>query len=190
MTETREEILIGRALDRTADAADWVALRDLASRDADVWGRLAADLEAEGRVVDELRGALDRAAEVELPAAAPGRGTQTWTRWLGWAAAAAMLLGWLGDRTPSPPPERPATPGETVVAAPPAAPAGDVVTELPSRMLDTRPAPDGVGFEVLVLRRTVERRHVDALYRLAEDEHGASAPVPVRWTSPSNDERM
>ncbi|MBI4880231.1 MAG: hypothetical protein HY812_11325 [Planctomycetes bacterium] len=65
-----------------------------------------------------------------------------------------------------------------------------VLGELPSTMLETRPSADGQGYEVIRLRRTLERLHVDRIFRLAEDEHGNAVPVPAQWTPPLVTERM
>ena len=48
----------------------------------------------------------------------------------------------------------------------------DGARELAPLVLKTRPAPDGNGYEVLYLRRFVERDVVPTLMAIGHDEHG------------------
>lgn len=93
-----------------------------------------------------------------------------------------MLTFHLATRAPSP-----SAPPVAAEPAPRAAAA--VVEELPPLMLDSFPAADGGGVDVVYLRRVVERVRVDECYRLAADEHGRPAAVPVRFDLTA-DERM
>ena len=61
---------------------------------------------------------------------------------------------------------------------------GRVMGELPNRLLvDSRPAPQGNGFEVVYIRQFIERGVVNDLVRFGEDESGR--PVPVRVSMPA-----
>ncbi|MFG0315930.1 MAG: hypothetical protein ACF8XB_01555 [Planctomycetota bacterium JB042] len=204
-SEPIEATLLHRALDRSASREDWAALRALAADDDGVWRRLADALEDEGRVVRAVAPVADAADRIALPPAGPTADAEragerpirlARAGAVGWAAAALLLLAWVNERREDPaPPDRPTTfaPSPPEAAAEPrgsGSGATEIVSELPARMLDSRPAASGDGYDVLVLRRTVERRHVETLYRLAEDEHGRPVPVPEPFSPAGPPERM
>ena len=64
---------------------------------------------------------------------------------------------------------------------------GTVIGELPKKVLvDTSPAADGKGYEVIYIRQIMERAHVDDLYRFSSDELGNPTPTKVRMSKPAN----
>jgi hypothetical protein len=54
-----------------------------------------------------------------------------------------------------------------------------VVGELPMQVVETRPAADGQGYEVLYVKRLLQRTRVGSVYSLGLDEQGQPAPVAV-----------
>lgn len=57
---------------------------------------------------------------------------------------------------------------------------GSVVAELPQRVVvESRPAPDGKGYEVLYLRQVLERAVVNDLYRTGVDDAGRRVLLPA-----------
>jgi hypothetical protein len=163
MEVTREEVLFERVLAQSDDREDWRELEALSVRDGAVWRRLAATLQ-DGAL---LRGAFERelaaAARVDLPRGAQARGPRPAFGWLGWIAATLVLCLWLGDRLGS------AAGQATGLAG---------GRELPSLLLEARPRADG-GYDVVLVRRQLEERHVEQLYDFGFDETGAPAPVPA-----------
>jgi len=64
--------------------------------------------------------------------------------------------------------------------------AGQVVGELPQRyVLETRPAADGKGYEVLYVRQVLERTRVDDMYKVGADETGRPVLVPCSPALPT-----
>jgi hypothetical protein len=53
------------------------------------------------------------------------------------------------------------------------------VSEQPMQVVETRPAVDGRGYDVLYVRRSLQRAHVGNVYSLGTDEQGRSAPVAI-----------
>jgi hypothetical protein len=53
------------------------------------------------------------------------------------------------------------------------------VSELPMQVVETRPAEDGSGYDVLYVRRLLQRARVGSVYSLGLDEQGQPAPVAV-----------
>ncbi len=56
---------------------------------------------------------------------------------------------------------------------------GVFVREMTPVVLETRPNPDGEGYEVTFLRGVVQRDLVDSVYEVGVDEQGRPLPVPV-----------
>ena len=164
-----EDELFDRAVCHDATDRDWESLERLASRDPEVWRRLALALRDQGDLVQamgELSGIADRVA---LP---PPR-RAAWGAAL--SVAALMLLG-LGAWWLQPPA---AVPVEETAAH------IEHVGELPSVLVNAKPLPDGQGVEVTYVRRLVERRTTAALLEQAEDEWGQPTVVPadLRFTT-------
>lgn len=197
MMPTNEELLTHRAVSMTAVPADWESLRVIGDGDPDVWRRVALALEDECRlrhgVADrvEVADAIDLPPVVTAPAHRAPRRPST-----GWLAAAVIAIAWLVHdratvdlhRAPPAIDRAERTPFEPDAPTPPAR--GEVIAELPTMMLSTRPSADGEGVDVICLRRTLERVEVDQLYRLATDEHGAPTPNPIAWTPATPTEQM
>lgn len=209
------DILVSRVVDKVASKADWEALEAMALSDPGVWRELAAaqrmDQQLSGEVWTETAAAL----WVSLPSAtadlAAGRAQQRSrlvAMWGGWAAAAAIALAFVGQRS-----ERGAPAGGTELTGAnlpgmdlaatdlvPIRSASDalrayldrgrldglVIGELPDKVLvQTRPIANGGGMEVVYLRQIVERARVDDLYRPTTDELGNVTGLPVRVTPAS-----
>jgi len=200
------DVLIGRIVDGEASPDDWQRLATMASGDQSVW----ADVTDTQRAHDTLTRAVDRATApadyVELPAfrVVDDHPVQhrlnLVSRWGGWAAAAVLVVAWsVGVRPPAPnPAANPAGPVEASLLPSSWTPeqafdryvdagqkSGQVVRELPDRVVyDTRPLESG-GLEVFYIRQVLERRVVDEVYRRATDEFGrpveVPAPVPARF---------
>jgi hypothetical protein len=205
------DVLLARLVDGEARAADWDAFRTLAAREPAVWADLH-ELQAQHAALCGAVSLATRAAErIPLPIDRGAlvdtrrfeRRMDTFARWGGWAAAAAVLGVLITGqvRTGQHPPRQP---GKTSVPSNQASlvPAamtpdaalqnyiqrggedGRVIAEMPDRVvLETRPLPDG-RVEVLYLRQILERQLVDRVVREAADEIGrpVEVPVPVRPT--------
>ncbi|MGP1345378.1 MAG: hypothetical protein ACTS3F_01750 [Phycisphaerales bacterium] len=63
----REEVLLGRVVDREASAGDWEELERMAGVDPGVWGRLARAERAHARLCAAVEDAIAMAECVELP---------------------------------------------------------------------------------------------------------------------------
>lgn len=204
MTDPGLDILVSRVLDGCATPADWRRLESLAERDAGVWRELAlaqrSDLALRGAVSSTIEAAgVHELSEGDLRAAAVSRGeglvtnrSRVLTTWGGWAAAALVALAFVartreGEGTTTPV----AGLGAPVSSAADAFRAyldkgreqGRVYGELPEKVLvDTVPAADGNGYEVVYIRQILERTRVPAMYelRVTHDEFGRPLPSPVR----------
>lgn len=133
------------------------------------------------------------------------RGLRMTGQWGGWAAAAALVIAaLLGKLAP------PTTGGSTMQAAGIGPGAllsatdalntyiergredGVVLGQLPQKVLvDSQPAPDGSGYDVVYVRQILERARVNDLYRFSSDELGNPTPVrvvprPATWSGGGN----
>jgi len=182
--EIPEDLLLSRAVERAAGAADWAALERIARSDPAVYRRLADTLRQEselGRAVDaagSLAERIDGAAPRAMrrgPALAP---------LLGWAAAALFCVLWLAGlmRPDSPPP---ADFASTVPVPEAADPDGGSVLlkRLPAVVVGMQPDAETGALEVILIRRTLERARASDLRELCVDELGRAVSVPV---NPSN----
>lgn len=191
MNDSREELLIHRALEHQALDQDWSELSALARTDPSVWNRLADGLKDEGALRRRLERELSSVDRVELPAVRPALAGRRSRLVLvsGWAATFLLGALWLGTGSGSKP--EPAPPATELVGHSPAGQgASNVVTELPTVMIDTVPTEDGNGYDVLFLRRTIERIRVNSIFQIAQDEYGLPAPSLTRWSPNSTTERM
>ena len=209
MDTTREDILIGRVTDGEATAADWTELEALAAKDPGVWSRLASEQRRHAAlsaaVDDELtiaelvalpeRGSV--AAEAGISRHAMSHPSVRWRAYTGWAAAAALALAWVGaDRLGVNAP-RTAGPGNNTAGLITSAPPdellksyidrgqrdGRVLMELPLVMVESGPAPDGKGTQVVYMRRLLEQTTVSGVYQVGRDETGQFLPVPAVQSS-------
>lgn len=200
--ETREDILISRIIDGNAGADDLREVATLAAGDASVWDRLAA--------ADADRSALALAMDREIAVAniieapmhecpsEPGESGGRYrfigaSGWMGWAAAAAIILAWtISSSGPRPVPTvGPGTEVRNVSLSADDALAKYIeaskaedrfIREMPKVMVESHLAADGRSTEVTYLRQFVEKATVNDLYELSTDEHGR--PGAVRMKSP------
>ncbi len=195
------DVLITRVIDGEASAEDWSALHAIAREDPGIWSDLAtaqqdaAELRA---MVRELSACSDR---VEAPVVEhAGHGLCVRLRragmWGGWLVAGAMALSWgvgmagagagaqsAGLVSMHEAKERvlPELSPEEAFAAYVAngVRSGRVVAIDPElRIIGAQRDEDGEGFEVLYVRRIVERADIE-LYRLGQDERGNILRLPV-----------
>ncbi len=203
MSESREDILIGRVTDGEATAADWAEIEAIASADAGLWTRLAGAQRAHAALAAAIDDELTVAELVGLPDAAAmaragdegARSMQhpsvRWRAYSGWAAAAVLALAWAGAGTwGTNRGVRGVTGGAGDIAATLAPDAllqkyvdkgradGRVLMELPLVMVESGPAPDGKGTQVVYLRRLLEQTTVSGVYEVGRDETGQFLPVP------------
>jgi hypothetical protein len=190
--------LIDRFADGEFTADDIVELGAKLSLDADARLRfdaaMAAQRSADDALVRAASAGLAETARImpsRLAAAAPKRPPQLALRVrqvgaiAGWAAAillAAIIV------------LQPGAPSDHLDAAPDTlltrymtegAAQGRVVGELPQLTLKVSPAEGGDGYDVLFVRRLLERATVEDVYRLGLDEHGR--PAVVQGGSPGAD---
>jgi len=199
MPEGELDILVTRVIDGRASQEDWRRLEILGAADPGVWRDLAQaqrddaalrqvmmrvsgvasgiDLEVnEARERDAVEVTRDRSRRVAM--------------WGGWLAAAAVTLAFVSQRPAGTAPNTGAqTAGAPLLSAADALNRyleegrreGSVIEELPEKVLvNTAPAPDGQGYNVVYLRLIMERAQVPDLYRFSSDEFGRAAPVRVR----------
>jgi len=202
------ELLISRIADGEAGDADWAAFSALAAERPAAWRELAQAQRDHAAMSVAVGVALHAAEGVDLPSREAaerfiGRRNapthiRTWSRmgaWGGWAVAALVAIaawgGHLGMQN-----NTNSTPAGLITVNSPddavkaylkmGAQSGRVVGELPNRLLvDSRPAAEGEGFEVIYIRQFIERRRVDDLLRFGQDEGGRL--VPVRVSMPARD---
>lgn len=186
------DLLVDRAVNRSASFDDWDDLDARADADPTVWSWLGRAVRDDGLLRAALVEQVDVSERVELPPGgeAPAeRGAAR--RWgarsaLGWAAAVLFAALWWFDRE-APTSVAPAAAPSDVVAvpdAPLAVPAADVahdgvLAELPLLLVSTTPFGDDGRTEVVYVRRTLERTVVDDVLEVAHDEHGLPEPVPA-----------
>lgn len=170
----REETLITRVIDREDDLTVWRELEHLAATDPGLWCRLAGGLRDDAWLRTRVAPAFAIAERVGLPPRSRAGSGPLWFTWTGWLAAAVFAGFALTSARPN---------GVTT----PRVPAGELRlagTEIDSIVLDARPAASGEGYDVVLLRRAVERTHVEDLYRLAWDEQGVPRAVPAELPAP------
>ncbi|MEM7515820.1 MAG: hypothetical protein AAF368_02700, partial [Planctomycetota bacterium] len=135
-------------------------------------------------------------AATELAPREEHRAAAGWTTWSGWLTAAALALALLGTRlgnrdsagavetapTAQELAGAAATDETTATESSDSGSSGSasrVIEELPLVVLETRPADDGEGYEVTVLRQVLESRRVEKMFGVARDEEGRPSPVPI-----------
>lgn len=210
MSIARDELLIHRVLNGEAGRADWVELELIAESDPEVWARLAQSLRAETLLRSALDHELAVADAVEIPREvavadlAEARVTRRATGWLGWAAAALVLVVWgvlsWTDEMREPAPgagdlARGVSEGESTTSDLEDVPfenlleryvasgreSGRVLGELPRMVMETRNVPGQDALEVYYVRPLVERMTVDEFYRTVSDEHGNPSRVRIPY---------
>lgn len=211
-------ILMTRCIDGCASREDWAEFEAHASRDPSLWRDLALDYRNQGMLADAVREATLVSDRVDVPVAATSHAPATphalqyqpelvatgfrarMSRvgsWGGWAAAAALLLAFVGrspvsgtDHSPDIVSMAGIGPDLSSLTADQARGLyyekgvrdGRVIRELPKVLLDSRPTIDGEGVEVTYLRQFMERDTVRDIYRFTQDEAGNTTPVrlPVK----------
>ncbi len=187
MEAERRDQLISRVVDRCESAADWDALAEIEGERGEVWRELAQALRCEAELRSVMSTELERADRVALPMSSTPAQRFTLPTWSGWLAAAACLALWFASSQAEAeqPPAAPALAvvetenAELVEATTPEETDTSIITELPMVVVETKPAANGVGYEVVYLRRVLESRTVDQVLELAPDESGGLRPVPV-----------
>lgn len=193
MTLTREDILISRIVDGSAESADWDELQAIALEDPEALRRLAEAQRRESDLREAMGALLNEADEIDLPAAHTATVFTFRTRlqsWTGWAAAAVLALAWLtaGGILRSEP-----TTGNVAGWSPESADEafehyqvmglaeGRVLGELPKVMIQVERLENGQA-EVTYLRRVLERRMVTDVLETIVDTEGRPALKPAELT--------
>jgi len=192
MTLTREDILISRIVDGSAEPADWAELESIAETEPEALRRLAEAQRREADLRAALGEALNEADEVDLPL---GHTTTVFTfrtrlqSWTGWAAAAALALAWLtaGGMLRTPPSAGSQVAGWTPGTADEAyeqyqvmgLAEGRVLGELPKVLIQVERLESGQA-EVTYLRRVLERRLVTDVLEPTVDTQGRPALKPAQ----------
>lgn len=199
--EQRDHI-ISRVVDRRESASDWEALAQLESKQEPIWRELAQALRCEAELRSVMAVELARADRVSLPPTSKSATRKPLPTWSGWLAAAACLVAWMLSSLSGPAASHSMeSPADNLAQANPEEVAPEtentdsgttptVITELPMVVVDTKVAADGEGFEVVYLRRVLERRRVDQVMELTADESGALHPVPVDHSYPTRPEAL
>ncbi|RMH13611.1 MAG: hypothetical protein D6695_03540 [Planctomycetota bacterium] len=201
----QREVLIGRVIDGEASSADWEQFRMLAEREPEVWEQLRQTQQMHAQLCGQVACACAVAEEVDLPVDHAQHEISHRLRlagsWGGWLAAAGVALAWAvgmpaggngltGSLGPAIGPDyvqirSPEDALRTYVDR--GRDAGVVVGLVPQpRVIETRTLPDGSGVEVVLVREIVERRLIDQVYRLSQDEAGNMIPVQVKL-APTSD---
>lgn len=197
------DILISRVVDGVATPQDWRALEVEAAKDPSIWQELALSQREQQMLTRAASDLIARADRVELPKVPAVRehsaGEQqtilslrarTAATWGGWAAAAAIALAFVMQQPAGTPPS---TTGTASLGSPIGSAAdalseymkrgrqdGRVLGEMPDKVLvDTVPAADGDGYEVIYLRQIVERQRVPGLHQVTTNELGQPTALPV-----------
>ena len=202
---TALELLISKALDGAAAPAEWDALENLAQRDGAAAAELVRGLRAHSGLTTALGLELAGVERVDLPRPR-GVGAPWLSGAAGWLAAGLVACLWIaserGESASPPSPdgalaESERAPLEVASAAQAAqtlqdaqapdtatapgsqvATAGEAIGELPLLMVESRPLENG-GYEVLYMRRTLERARVDELLEVDPEQVVASAANEV-----------
>lgn len=202
------ECAIERVLGRDDRPDDWALLRGRAAGDPALWDRLVDALHDDAVLRASVGAALPAGAELpvavgvatdSIAAGSNAGGGAARVRRAGgraaFALAAAAVVAWLAG-VPSPlaslrvqhgssmrPPATVPAAGTGRSASPdPAGPLAAGLGQLPDVVLATEPRSDG-GFDVVVLRRRVERCSGDGLQILRHDEQGQPFVAPLRAVS-------
>ena len=208
------DTLVSRAVDGRASRTEWDAIEQAASADGALWRRVALSYRDQSHMELGLSQAVMHADAVDLPTRLEAeRHARAWGErfgsvrsWGGWAAAAILTFGvviqtnrlgqansnLMGGLT------QPGTGPQSAGLFSSASDAfnayldkgkkeGRVLGEVPDALLvDSQPAQDGVGYDVIFVRQVLERAHVPDLYRYSHDEAGTPRPLRVRVVSPAH----
>jgi hypothetical protein len=204
----RVDLIMSHVIDGEATQGEWNEFEALADAEPRLWRELARSQRDAGAVHRALAAAGAVADRVAMPVVTPVMAHPAQPpshlrlnragAWTGWAAAAIItIIAAVEYRTlHSGSGGQQSGIGSTVVngdAVRNAADAwnnyltlgkedGTVLGEMPGRMLvETRPVPQGEGFEVIFIRQVMERRVVPDLYEVTGlDDTGQPTVAPVR----------
>lgn len=204
-TPIDRDILISRVIDGRAAGHDWLALREAATLDPTIWSDLAMSQDHAARLSTELVSAMALADHVDVPE--PGlrlvggsvnpAALSRLRSGLGWALAAVLALAFSTQFFTKSPDAGNITGGNqaglisglSAISTPQQAmdkylelgkQSGQVVAELPQRyVVESRPAANGDGYEVLYIRQVLERAHVNDVYRMNTDDTGRPVLLPA-----------
>lgn len=199
MSMPEKDILISRVVDGVAGAGDWVELDMLGAADSSLWRELA-QAQRDKQLLDQAVGeAIAVADVVSLPKSEwseLGDRRLRVPQWAGWAAAAVLAIAMFVT------PKIGSTSGN-VAGFPPAQQEeqtpdaalnsylakgkdeGRVIRQLPEFVvLESKPATDGRGYDVVYLRQIVERARVESVNSYQVDDAGRKLPLPVKVIEP------
>lgn len=199
MSMPEKDLLISRVVDGVAGAGDWVELDMLGAADSSLWRELA-QAQRDKQLLDQAVGeAIAVADVVALPKSEwseLGDRRLRVPQWAGWAAAAVLAIAMFV--TP-----RVGTTTGNVAGFPPAQQEeqtpdaalnsylakgkdeGRVIRQLPEFVvLESKPATDGRGYDVVYLRQIVERARVESVNSYQVDDAGRKLPLPVKVIEP------
>ncbi|MCI0677387.1 MAG: hypothetical protein L0Y42_16625 [Phycisphaerales bacterium] len=197
MNETHKQILISRIIDGDGGDAEWCELEALAENDPRVWRDVAQAQRDQACLGNAIMHASSVADSIPMRFERPTvRPTIQISAWSGWAVAALVAIiasvRWSQPDTFSPTPFQPQTTGLNAQSAADAfqeyldqgRKSGEVVGEVPAKvLLESRPAQDGQGYELVYLRQVLERMIVPEMYRVdGQDERGQ--PTLIRYQQP------
>lgn len=177
MTPDAEDLLLSKIVDREADLTDWDTLELWADEDPEIWKRLAEGLRVDCAVRASV--AASEGGPILLPIEAPRR------RWpvarIAAAAVIALLIAtsyFAGRWQSKPTPERPDLGPSLPVNGLAGSEEGDGVELLPDVVVGRELGPDG-QVDLVVLKRSLERRRVERVVHVGRDELGRLATTPA-----------
>jgi len=203
MNMPEKDILISRVVDGVAGAGDWVELDMLGAADSSLWRELA-QAQRDKQLLDSAVGeAISIADVVALPKSEwseLGDRRLRVPQWAGWAAAAVLAIAMFvmpRNGTQTSPNGNAAglfPPAQVEELTPDAAlnsylakgkDEGRVIRQLPDFVvLESAPAADGRGYDVVYLRQIVERARVESVNSYQVDDAGRKLPLPVKVIEP------
>jgi hypothetical protein len=177
MDPTREDLLIGRVVDRSERPDDWQELERLFAGDPALRQQLCATLRDDAWLRLAVAGPLAFAERVEAP---PRRRLTRMSGLVGWLCAAAFALLWLSPRLS---PAAPAAPPPSAPVARDLAATSTQLGELPPLLVRSQPTDDGTALRVVTMRRILEENVVQQVFSVGADEFGGVQQVPVALAS-------
>ncbi|MBL8876094.1 MAG: hypothetical protein JNM86_09900 [Phycisphaerae bacterium] len=199
MSMPEKDILISRVVDGVAGAGDWVELDMIGAADSSLWRELA-QAQRDKQLLDGAVGeAISIADMVDLPRNEWQARRLSVPQWAGWATAAVLALAmFVMPRTKSTDVGMNTaglvSPMTAEEQSPDAAlnsylakgkDEGRVIRQLPEFVvLESKPAADGRGYDVVYLRQIVERARVESVNSYQVDDAGRKLPLPVKVIEP------
>ncbi|MGH7244736.1 MAG: hypothetical protein ACREJD_15085 [Phycisphaerales bacterium] len=197
MSTPEKDILISRVVDGVAAPGDWVELDMLGAADSSLWRELA-QAQRDKQLLDQAVGeAISIADVVELPQNEWQARRLSVPQWTGWAAAAVLALamfvvpkwgtsnGSVAGFTPPVQAEEQSTDAALNSYLAKGRDDGRVIRQLPEFVvLESKPAADGRGYDVVYLRQIVERARVESVNSYQVDDAGRKLPLPVKVIEP------